>query len=627
MSLRSFLLSALAVTVVLTGCSGSRHMSPQTGGIMLDTPQSVSPGSIAPAPMAHTAILPVSVMAVKPQSAIQGLNWTQIPGSATFAAAAPAPGCSLAGSLWVLSTAPGGPDKYIWHYVNGTWTNISGLATRLSVAPDGTLYAINSGGGTYSYNGTSWTALGGGASDITVAADGSLYVLSNGNSAGSDQAIWHNVSGTWSQAPGSGVRLAASWDPNSYTLSNGTISPNGLYVLNAAGSIYYKNPSNSFVQLPGAASAIAPTANGGVFVLGYPADSNGNSIYSFDLSAAGWTQQSGAGVSLSTDSTHLYVIGSSGGIYSSSIKPPGGSMAEYPIPTASAAPNDIVAGPDGNLWFTENNGNKIGKITPCGGTITEYAIPTVSAKASGIAAGPDGNLWFTENNGNKIGKITTSGTITEYAIPTSSAGASHIAAGPDGNLWFTEHGGAKIGKITTSGAFTEYVLPTDCGPLACNQGPYGITAGPDGNLWFTEYGVCPPCATFDIGKITPGGTLTTYRGQGNFAFGIAAGPDSNLWFTSYGSSLIEKISTSGTVTAYATPTSGASPWAVAAGPDGNLWFTENSGNQIGKITTSGTFTEYAIPTAGAGAQGIAPGPDGNLWFTEQISNKIGKITP
>ncbi|HEY5257868.1 MAG TPA: hypothetical protein VIJ12_05750, partial [Candidatus Baltobacteraceae bacterium] len=71
-------------------------MTPQTGGIMLDTPQSVSPALIHAAPMAKTAILPSSVMNVRPQSAIQGLNWTQIPGAASSAAAAPD------GSLWVL---------------------------------------------------------------------------------------------------------------------------------------------------------------------------------------------------------------------------------------------------------------------------------------------------------------------------------------------------------------------------------------------------------------------------------------------------------------------------------------------------------------------------------------------
>jgi hypothetical protein len=38
-------------------------------------------------------------------------------------------------------------------------------------------------------------------------------------------------------------------------------------------------------------------------------------------------------------------------------------------------------------------------------TITEYSIPTANSHPYGITAGPDGNLWFTESNGNQIGRI------------------------------------------------------------------------------------------------------------------------------------------------------------------------------------------------------------------------------
>jgi virginiamycin B lyase len=56
-----------------------------------------------------------------------------------------------------------------------------------------------------------------------------------------------------------------------------------------------------------------------------------------------------------------------------------------------------------------------------------------------ITAGPEKDLWFTDDGTSKIGKITTSGTITEYALPSGSH-AYRIAAGPDDNLWFTELG-------------------------------------------------------------------------------------------------------------------------------------------------------------------------------------------
>ncbi|HEY5258196.1 MAG TPA: hypothetical protein VIJ12_07415, partial [Candidatus Baltobacteraceae bacterium] len=85
---------ALFGLVLASACSGLSS-GPRTTPQMA-TPTSISPGSLSLAPMAKTAILPSSVMNVRPQSAIQGLNWTQIPGAASSAAAAPD------GSLWVL---------------------------------------------------------------------------------------------------------------------------------------------------------------------------------------------------------------------------------------------------------------------------------------------------------------------------------------------------------------------------------------------------------------------------------------------------------------------------------------------------------------------------------------------
>jgi virginiamycin B lyase len=37
--------------------------------------------------------------------------------------------------------------------------------------------------------------------------------------------------------------------------------------------------------------------------------------------------------------------------------------------------------------------------------ITEVAIPTPKSQPRGLAVGPDGNLWFAEQAGNKIGRL------------------------------------------------------------------------------------------------------------------------------------------------------------------------------------------------------------------------------
>jgi virginiamycin B lyase len=98
---------------------------------------------------------------------------------------------------------------------------------------------------------------------------------------------------------------------------------------------------------------------------------------------------------------------------------PVGQVTEFPIPTSGSERNGIAAGPDGDLWFTENLAGKIGRITP-GGVVSEFSIPTPGTRPTDIAAGPDGNLWFTEEDGD-IGQITRSGAVTEF--PDGSARA------------------------------------------------------------------------------------------------------------------------------------------------------------------------------------------------------------
>ena len=102
-------------------------------------------------------------------------------------------------------------------------------------------------------------------------------------------------------------------------------------------------------------------------------------------------------------------------------------------------PNGITAGPDGNLWFTENAANQIGKINPATHAITEFPMPTPQAGPCWITAGPDGNLWFTETAASKVGDDQPDDPRHHRVPhPQQHRDPSDITAGPDGNLWFTE---------------------------------------------------------------------------------------------------------------------------------------------------------------------------------------------
>lgn len=485
--------------------------------------------------MAKTTVLPASAMhfaARKPMGAIQGFSFSQIPGAASYAAAA------SDGSLWVLSTQPAGPDKYIWHYVNGTWTNISGLASRISVAPNGTLYAINSGGGAYSYSNGAWSAFGGGCRDLTAASDGSLYVISNGG--GADGPIWHYTNGAWTQMPGAGNRLAASWDTGSYSVPGGTVTPGGFYVINSLNNIYYLG-SSGYIKLAGAGSAVAPM-NGGLFVLGAPADPNGNVLYYYDLANPGWSAPGGSGVSITTDGQKIYIISAAGGIYVSNINTPGRISYAY----LSAGTNGVLV----SSWHSTQSEIQVFQIEDANGNA--LAQPTYTLKpfpyyVMGMDATPDGRygaVVYNSNGGGTSSVQLVSGFDsgnptpigTQLGLYSSVGDAGDVAMLPSGDRAIvTQQNSDYPGKfvsvagILAGSPSNENVVPMgDTTQIGAVSQHVNVHVAPDGSYFMVRGGNETP-----VMSITKNGSTYSYAvaatlygvsknsaGQGNGGFAI-----------------------------------------------------------------------------------------------------------
>jgi virginiamycin B lyase len=75
-------------------------------------------------------------------------------------------------------------------------------------------------------------------------------------------------------------------------------------------------------------------------------------------------------------------------------------------------------------------------------------VQTPNASLRGVTVAPDGDLWFTENAANKIGRMSPDGRlIGEYSIPGDHCGARAIVAIPDGRLFFSAHDADAIGEV------------------------------------------------------------------------------------------------------------------------------------------------------------------------------------
>lgn len=191
-----------------------------------------------------------------------------------------------------------------------------------------------------------------------------------------------------------------------------------------------------------------------------------------------------------------------------------GVITEITMPTDVSDPTEIVTGPDGNLWVTQFSVDSIARITPAG-VVTEFPLPhppvgedeeEEHSGPQGITAGPDGNLWFTESDTRRIGRMTPDGVVTEFPLTTLNAIPTAITTGPDGNLWFTEYLAKSVGRITTGGVITEF-----SDGLTAGNFPYSIVSGADGNVWFTSFGPGNRISKITTGPDT-GGPVSRFFG-------------------------------------------------------------------------------------------------------------------
>ena len=136
-----------------------------------------------------------------------------------------------------------------------------------------------------------------------------------------------------------------------------------------------------------------------------------------------------------------------------------GEMKSYNTPLLAAVPRHLVEDPTGALWFTDPEGNTIGDVSP-DGVIEQYYKPEGVAD---LMAGPDGKLWYTLP---KIGVIVrnVTGGMTAfpqrwYSVRGRSSDPTQLAVDRAGNVWFTEFNGNAVGVIRPNGKVDSYPLP------------------------------------------------------------------------------------------------------------------------------------------------------------------------
>jgi virginiamycin B lyase len=274
------------------------------------------------------------------------------------------------------------------------------------------------------------------------------------------------------------------------------------------------------------------------------------------------------------------------------------------------SPQQIVAGPDGALWFTAAS-SEVGRMTTSGGLSLVPTPGSGTRLPESITLGPDGALWYVDTFGPTLGRVTTAFAFSSFA--DSGYRPEGVATGPDGALWVVESTGSAVSRFTTAGAVSRFPLPA-----ATTAPTSSIARGPDDRLWFTGRKA--------IGAITTAGVRSSYPlpgATGGCPSALATRSGQRVWFADYCRDRVGSASVTGAIDWYAFP--GGGPGAISFGPDGNLWIGLDKLGQIVRMTPAGTVLDVVPLLYAPQFGGIAPGPDGNMWFTEITSPQIGRI--
>ena len=267
---------------------------------------------------------------------------------------------------------------------------------------------------------------------------------------------------------------------------------------------------------------------------------------------------------------------------------------EFPTPNPTSNLGPIISGPNGGLWFVDNNSfthtAAIGVFVPSTHAIGETPITIPGVNITGLAAGPDNSLYFTDAGKNAIGRFDpVNGSVSEFPLAKTNMSPSALVADANGNLWFGTGTPAGIGEFdTTTHALSYFTLPSGGGVAS-------DTLGADGNVYFNEaifvrpIGVGPIGSfTYKIASINPGTDAIKEYGQIGKG-GITVGPDGNIWFATGDSNNDltftpgELIPATGALSIYNVPVAlGTGNFAIATGPDGHLYVTDVG--QIAEIT-------------------------------------------
>ena len=114
-------------------------------------------------------------------------------------------------------------------------------------------------------------------------------------------------------------------------------------------------------------------------------------------------------------------------------------ITQYDMPTADTVAHDMDIDSQGNVWYTDESRQMIGKLDPRTATFTEYDLPPVNEGdvpgTRDVQVDLHDNVWFPMRVPGRGTVLTRFDPETEDIKTVEGVGGQFLALGPDGKVW------------------------------------------------------------------------------------------------------------------------------------------------------------------------------------------------
>jgi len=122
-----------------------------------------------------------------------------------------------------------------------------------------------------------------------------------------------------------------------------------------------------------------------------------------------------------------------------------GVLSKFQPPTAGK-PQRLELDPEGNVWFSERQGNKIGKFDPKTETFREFPLPGPEASPYAVGIDRDRMVWYSSHEQDTMNRLNPeTGEVTEYPYPHPEISMREFFLDKKGRMWYASSANNKVG--------------------------------------------------------------------------------------------------------------------------------------------------------------------------------------